>query len=897
MGTIPAAGHLLRYWGKAAPAGEVPAYHPVAFHGLDVAAVGWVLLEAQPRLLHALASTSGLPASRLRDWLTFLLSVHDLGKLADGFQGLRCDLLQALQHRVSDAPYHQRHDTLGFRLWAELLEARLQGAGTWRPAGAQAGDWKSLLVPWFSSVFGHHGRPPVGGQSPPQLSRQFPPQVLDDALALWAECARLLLPGGPPFAVEPFEQQEARFKATSWLVAGFATVADWLGSNRGWFPMRPEDMPLERYWHEQALPRARDAVAASGLAAAASMPERSLESLWPEIATPTPLQALVGGLDLADGPQLLVLEEITGGGKTEAALLLAHRLLARGEGSGIFVALPTMATANALHARVRKVFRHLFMSPPEPSLVLAHSKRDLFLELDRTPRDAAYDGRETTASQDCAAWLADSRKKALLAQVGVGTIDQALIGVLPLRHQGLRLCGLASKVLIVDEVHACDPYMERLLEALLTFHAAFGGSAVLLSATLPSRQKERLVRAFAVGTGHRPSWQASPEYPLLTHWAPTKSQQIYVPARRESARRVEVVSLRTRAEVRAHLESTLAIGGCACWIRNTVADAREAYEEWNAWLGPERVRLFHARFTVADRRALEEWVQSRFGRGSRDEERSGRLLIATQVVEQSLDLDFDAMVTDLAPIDRIVQRAGRLRRHGRPGRRGAAVLGVYGPQAAPEVDEAWYASTFKRGAFVYPDHGQLWRTAHWLERNGGFRMPEDARDLIEYVYAEDAVEETPEPLRAVSDRAEGKRKAEEALAKLNTLPLEQGYLPDDIVWPEDVRTPTRLGEDQVTVRLAREGPHGPGPWHDDLDRPWEQSEVQVRLKYLAEEVASPSLEALRGSMPDQGRYAKVVILKEEAGIWRGWALDLNQRRVAVVYGSQEGLVVERTESG
>jgi CRISPR-associated endonuclease/helicase Cas3 len=135
----------------------------------------------------------------------------------------------------------------------------------------------------------------------------------------------------------------------------------------------------------------------------------------------------------------VVVEEVTGGGKTEAALILAHRMMERGQASGLFVALPTMATANAMFERVQAVYGRLFAHGPRPSIVLAHSKSHLDLRLEETKVDGGE--QPPTASRQCAAWLSDSRKKALLAHVGVGTIDQALMAVLPLNHQSLRLWG------------------------------------------------------------------------------------------------------------------------------------------------------------------------------------------------------------------------------------------------------------------------------------------------------------------------------------------------------------------------------------------------------------------------------------------------------------------------
>ena len=196
--------------------------------------------------------------------------------------------------------------------------------------------------------------------------------------------------------------------------------------------------------------------------------------------------------------------------------------MAEGKGNGLYLALPTMATADAMFDRVRKDdgWRRFF-AEGMGQLALAHSADWLKLRLEEfNRRDADY-GRDedSTASRQCSAWLADSRKKALLADFGVGTLDQALLAVLPVRHQSLRLLGLANKVLIVDEVHACDCYMGELLARLLRFLAALGGSAILLSATLPKNHRRRYLQAFAQGAGFAAEAPRNSAYPLATQLA------------------------------------------------------------------------------------------------------------------------------------------------------------------------------------------------------------------------------------------------------------------------------------------------------------------------------------------------------------------------------------------
>ena len=359
--------------------------------------------------------------------------------------------------------------------------------------------------------------------------------------------------------------------------------------------------------------------------------------------------------------QVHLLEDVTGAGKTEAAMMLAHRLMAAGSADGFFIALPTMATANAMYGRIAEVYRQLFAG--DASLVLSHGQSRLVEEfaasiMPAVDPDADSRQLDETAGVRCALWLAEHGKRSLLSPAGVGTIDQVLLAVLTSKHQCLRLLGLFRKVLIVDEVHACDAYMQRVLETVLTFHACAGGSAILLSATLPERMKQSLLDAFARGRGCPSAPQLSIDaFPLATSWRDCAARLDETPIATRDAvkRRLEVRYVSDESQVLSVIRETLAVGRCVCWMRNTVADALVAHAHFRDELPPENLILFHARFTLGDRLATEEQVLSHFGKGSDAQMRAGKLVIATQVAEQSLDADWDLVVSDLAPIDRGAQ--------------------------------------------------------------------------------------------------------------------------------------------------------------------------------------------------------------------------------------------------
>lgn len=898
-GSMSERGRHLRYWAKRTGDHH---YHPVLYHCLDVAAAARALLEARPRALARLAAASGLPAERLLILAPLLLSFHDLGKLADGFQCLDGELMRHLQQSFRQAVYNRelfRHDSMGFAVLQARLETTL--------AGLVPERWRTCFADtWLSAAMGHHGRPPVVdcGQQVLQL-RQFPPEVAADLDATLHELLELFLPEGRalPADLDPLAFGDDSVRS-SWLFAGLAVLADWVGSNQEFFPPYEADLSARDYFLEIALPAARRAVADAGLVEQPLGPPLSFTELFPDYH-PTPLQRLAAELELGPGPHLVVIEEVTGGGKTEAAFTLAHRLVAAGQAGGLYFGLPTMATANAMYDRIQAIWRSLYAAEAQPSLVLAHAKRRL--RLDQLAEAARRDGApeaESAASQ-CAAWLADSRKKALLAEVGVGTIDQALIAVLQARHQSLRLFGLAGKVLVVDEVHAADAYMQKLLAGLLEAHAAFGSSAILLSATLPANQRAELVRAFAKGAGQRlAAVPAEGAYPALLHFSGGGTRVFPVAARPAASRRLGVRLLATEEEIDAVLLATLEAGGCACWVRNTVGDAIAAWERWAARWGVERVSLFHARFTVADRHRHEVDVLDRFGKTSGPAERAGRLLIATQVVEQSLDLDFDTLVSDLAPADLLVQRAGRLRRHARAAdgslsgadQRGEAVLHVFSPPPADAAPADWFSAFLPGAARIYEDHGRLWASARWLFERGELRVPEDLRELIEAVYAPDSPLAPPPALAERSGRAQGKASADRSTALFNRIQFDLGYEPTGQVssWRDDVATPTRLGEPTAVLRLCRLVAGEPQPLHQGSNG-WEISEVTVRMATVSKEWEPDSevTARARAVMPDLGRWCLVVMVRPDGESWSGSALGPDGKPVMISYSHRRGLRAAR----
>ncbi len=910
--TEPAPDGWHGYWGKASD--ESPAQkacHLLAYHCLDVAAVGAAFIEQDNSLARALAGLESDDRTLGERLCLYLLALHDVGKFSGEFQGLLPDLAHRLSGRTPLVRYGEPHGNLGLALWRILAESPDFPVNLGIPVKECDPfclcDLPTQLAPLAYAVFGHHGKPPVMDKQEPKSF--FAEVELDHATGFIQDAAGFFFAGyeGPGLDPEPYDEKTAAWNGASWTLAGLCVLCDWIGSNTEYFPYVSRPMALAEYWNNHALPRARDAVARSGVLSPQGSPWRGFSALFPEIAEPTPLQAEVSSREFPDGPCLLIFEDITGSGKTEAALAAVHRMMDRGLGQSLYVGMPTMATSNAMYERMGRNYRRLFTGDSLPSLVLAHGARELSRAFTTSiALENTMAARETTDEQDsaaavCSAWLADNRKKALLGAVGVGTLDQALLSVLPVRHQSLRLFGLRRGILVADEVHAYDAYTHRLLCTLLEFQAAAGGSAVLLSATLPVRMRKELVNAWRKGAGASRVELECADYPLATYAGLEQVREVPVEAAAMSRRRVGVRFVESPENAVELLVAAARAGACACYIRNTVDNAREAHETAVLELGVENAILFHARFAMGDRAAVEEKVLRLFGKDSDPSARAGRVVVATQVVEQSLDLDFDLVVTDLAPVELLIQRAGRCQRHARERPEGyeTPTMAVVSPEPEPDAGSEWYRGMFPRAAGVYPSHGRLWRAARLLRDMGGFSMPDDLRTLVEGVY-DDAALEAPEALGELDFRHEGAARGDASMADMNVLRVEKGYRMEETPWDEDIHTPTRLGEQDTLVRLARIVDGVIVPWAEEPRAwlAWRQSEIRVNRRRVAacprpEDVSPDAWEEAVASMPGKGKWSELLVLTEaEDGWFTGTIEDNKGTRATVRYSRRGGLVFQ-----
>ena len=903
-----------QYWGKAKkdPQAIGPDYHLLPYHCLDVAAVGVEYLSQHDSLSRFFCEQLSCSKEDWLNWAGFWLALHDLGKFSEAFQSQKPELFEQLQGREPnpEKPYSERHDSLGQWYWNDRLADQVINEGWF------IGAHHESLHCWVRAVTGHHGQPPKA-TPPNNYSDDYFGKKDRKAIQAFTEYLQTLF---LTESVKHFcshiasEQFEKTSQVLSWWYTGIAVLADWLGSNTKYFPYKDEMIPLQNYWAVAQL-KAKDALNDSGVVPCAIEKELIFKDLFPVINTPSPLQQWAINVDIQKTPQIFLLEDVTGAGKTEAAITLAYRLMESGNADGIFVALPTMATANAMYERVANVYSKLFVD--DANLVLAHGSRNLVDDFAKTIIQASSpendsEQEDETASARCTAWLADHNKRALLAQMGVGTIDQALLGVLHSKHQSLRLLGLFGKVLIVDEVHACDAYMQGVLEVLLEFHARAGGSVILLSATLPVHMKQKLLGAYAKGRKASCPAISEQSYPLATWWQAISTNQLFQEplATREAVTRTVAVNYQHDiVQVKNAVLDALNAGQCVCWIRNTIVDALEAHKLFANEIPAERITLFHARFCLSDRLNAEELVLHKFGKESTHDLRKSQLVIATQVIEQSLDVDFDLLISDLAPIDRLVQRAGRLRRHSRDvqgnrlladgaaDQRGEPCLWVYAPEWTDEPSSTWVKNVLPKAGFVYPDHGQLWLTAKALQ-SGRFTMPHDARYLIESVFGDES--KIPSGLQQANLTVQGQQMADASHAKNNTLTLVSGYKRGDVMdWWSEGKTPSRLGEQSNNVVLARWDNNRLLPWVS-RSHAWAYSTVKIAERLMAKvQLPTNSLQLTEynrvlETLPDKGKWSLLLPLEQSAnGDWlaQAWTSDQNKAAQLLTwqYSAETGL--------
>ncbi|MEV4679940.1 CRISPR-associated helicase Cas3' [Streptomyces kurssanovii] len=787
-------------WGKES---GLSRPYPVMCHLLDTGAVFQQLWDVvlSEEAQEAIAGALGLSVVEGRTTVSFWAGLHDLGKITPPFQAQ----VSACYGPVRDDPAYVsapgaeaeksfRHEIASHWALCELFEAAGYPGGG-RLLRKSVGHQVAQLLGGHHGLFGEVLQAKKMAQAAnynPGLGKEG---WAGQRLAHFKELRRAM----GAFAV-PLRGLPAGLAV---VVTGLVVVADWLASQTsaietripgpGWSGTAAE---VDAHW-QAAVAAAPGLVGAARLGRASFSAEK-FSAMFP--FAPNSLQQDLAehlpGLVGEHGPGLVLVTAPTGDGKTEAALFAAS-LLGRAAGArGLYFALPTMGTADAMLPRV-EAFASRALSG-ERALMLLHSMAWLS-SAGSGDKWASFEGpfnkgsvsAETGTVVEADGWLRGA-KRGLLAPLGVGTIDQALSAVLPLRYNALRLFGLSDKVFVVDEAHAYGPWMHQLLVRLLEWLGAMGAPVVLLSATLTGRSAGSLVDAYRHGAGFSEPSCVVPRYPGWL-FASGGSGEVSA-ARGTASNRVRKLKVSRRpvvwdtaesagapvreggrrAALREVLAPVAAEGGTALVCCTTVAEAQQTYRDVRAAFPdlaarPGGVRLLHSRFPADVRATITARCETAYGKPRPSEEavtaRPASVLVATQVVEQSLDLDFDLVVSDLAPLAQLLQRAGRGRRHergplGRPG--WAAVedepeLVVLDPLAAPDgsVPRSW--------GTVY-DAGLLVRTSLILAEcaRDGIAVPSGVQRLVDEVYEEGFVDRLDGAAREELARLDEERWAGEA---------------------------------------------------------------------------------------------------------------------------------------
>ncbi len=680
-------------------------------HCLNVGFVAQAILPLlHPRVRALLPGDNGSAAC-------VLTALHDIGKITLGF------LIKSIAWRIPDELGDRAKREAHFSESDHALVSQVILQNRLKPTKCHL---------WAAAVGAHHGRPK--GRNA-KLTRP-------EAAPEWAEghrdtATKELIRIFGPLPQWPPNPRFGTAHSDLWLLAGLIAVADWIGSNEAFFPPS-HGLPLT-----EARARAEQAVAAIG------WPGGHLRATSFAIAfkgeedpgfQPNAVQRTSADLP----PGLVIIEAPMGCGKTEAALHLAQRWIADRHHQGFYFALPTQVTSNRIHLRIGRFLRNTLEEAARFRLAHGHAwlEDDFHLELRPTysKADLSDDGNPFANVREARSWFASS-KHALLAPYGVGTIDQALQGMVTVKHFFVRRFALAGKVVILDEVHSYDIYTGTLVVALVRELLNLGCSVIILSATLTARRRQELLEAADCMEGQSPA-----AYPLITHAAPGLGVQ-HLELQWNLSKNVAVrAEWYTEYTILDELIRRSEAGQHVLWIRNTVVEAQSAFDGLRGQIreGTIKTGLLHSRFPFARRQELEsDWLEH-LGK-NRSPEGPGSILIATQVVEQSVDIDLDFIVSDLAPTDMLIQRMGRLWRHPRPTSHRAAnhpEFWICVPELSDADSPKRLRSALGRSAHVYAPYILLRSALAWRHRLM-VDLPSDIRPLLETTYAEAAGNEPP----------------------------------------------------------------------------------------------------------------------------------------------------------
>lgn len=739
-----------QYWGKASK--EDNSYHLLPYHCLDVVAVASEWWRHSACLRNSFIQSTGLSEEQSRAWVLFFITLHDFGKLDMRFQ-MKVPRLSPYEERsfkVNCKDYY--HGEQGYYWYfREAVEYGLPVIEEYGEIDAVKGEL------WMSATAGHHGEIPLNIE---ENSLTFPDTT---ALSQDRQARKQWLQDLQTLFLQPvgLNLTEILNSEAPILLAGFCSVCDWLGSNQDYFKFSSDNKISLQEYLDSRQQKAQQILQDFGLLSMVKT-KGGMAELYD--FTAHNIQTRIE--DLAVEQSLVIIEASTGSGKTEAALAFASKLLANKLADSITFALPSQATANAMFERLEFVAEKIFCD--KNNIILAHGKSQSnahFQALIQQCENYKSAQGDEEAGVQCSEWLASSRKRAFLGQMAVSTVDQVMLSAIKsLQHYFVRLFGIGKSVLIIDEVHAYDAYMYAILKVVIAQQKQAGGSVILLSATLPAHQKKALINAWGISEDFTET-----AYPLMLQAGNNKVTPFTLDSSQDLQSRTvftELIAdneLKLNDELLQRIVDSAEIGAKIGIVCNLVDDAQH-YAKTLAEMTAVPVDLFHSRYRYCDRMIKEQKVLDHYGKNS---SREGRILVGTQVIEQSLDIDFDWLISFICPIDLLFQRMGRLHRHDKLRSVGFEYpqCSIVVPKAIDLSDEKSTQDAYGLHGFIYKNIRALWRTHQFLIENNKIEFPLAYRKWIEPIYQQDPWENEPESITALSEKYEEDEFASECVAK------------------------------------------------------------------------------------------------------------------------------------
>ncbi len=815
------------FWGKS-DRNDPSRTHPLLAHSADVSAVVEALLglPVYRRIFKAICGVELDNTTSAR--FSVFAGLHDVGKTTAGFQAKNRGGSRTHGHIM---PMGALCDE-GFR--KNFLEIF-----PW------LSEWGESASDFLTCTFGHHGSFPstideacgsdvIAAQRVKLWKEKLPSGLSPlDGLKSLADHFEIWLPDAFIKSAPALPEMEP----VQHLFTGLLIMADWIGSDEQFFPYTDPDESLESYFD-----KARERAAKSLRIMRLNVERQRSQAVFPQTFyeqfqyEPLPAQAVIENLKLDSGGSLVILEAETGSGKTECALRHFLRLFEAGMVDSLYFANPLRFAATQLQKRVARNMETVFGEGEMPTVLAVPG----YLVVDDR-EGMRLPGFSVLWPDDCDArrnWAAEHPKRYMCAPCAVGTIDQALLSVLKAPHSHLRAAALARSLLVIDEVHASDHFMARIIESLVELFAICGGHVLMMSATLGGVARERFLHIFrtkkAIGRFPIPEEEdcITTPYPLIS--STVSGPAVPASAGREKKVEIELLPILTLPEKVASAAIQAAeAGACVLVLRNSVAPAIETLKELEKHSMNNKGLIFsvegsltlhHARFAPVDRSRLDQEIEHIFGKKGKG--RRPCVIVATQTLEQSLDVDFDLLITDLCPSDVLLQRIGRLFRHER-----ARPPSFQSPRCivlVPEGGKEWLP---KRGASrhqfgeerAYEDERSVAATWELLEEriaaDGILRIPDMNRLFVEKSTHPSILSSLAKRLgpewEEVTVKVAGGRGAKRQLAAHDIITWTKGYSADSVASADDQKIATRLGINDARVFFLNPLP---GPFSLSVDR-------------------------------------------------------------------------------